>query len=342
MFKLFHKPRIPSTSFSKRFYTVLGIETSCDDTCAAIVDSERGILAARRDQNWTSQLKIGGISPFLAAQHHRKMIDFQVHTVINKAGIRYKDLDGVAVSTEPGLVICLKVGVDKALAVCRDHSLSFIPVHHMKAHALSARFNNDIEFPFVALLISGGHSIIALVNDPENFQIIGQAISSSSPGEAIDKVARILGLPATPHYGAQVEKLAEKSDKVIRYVTRLPHTSGADMDFVTLRELFLTALRREKDLEINDFCRNLQHMVTSHLCQKLDVALSFINSKSLVTHKNKSLVVAGGVSANKYIRDCVANVASHYGYRIKVPLPQMITDNAEMIAWTGIELLNKR
>ncbi|CAD5231997.1 unnamed protein product [Bursaphelenchus xylophilus] len=325
-------------SLIHRNYTVLGIETSCDDTCAAILDSEKGILASRRDQNWVSQQNIGGISPFLAAQNHRRLIDRQVDEVLSGAKLRYQDLDGVAVSSEPGLVICLKVGVDKALAICRDNQIPFIPVHHMKAHALSARYaHREIDFPFVTLLISGGHSIIALAKDVDNFQVLGTS-RASSPGETIDKVARTMGLYAKPHYGVQVESLASSSNAIMKYVTVMPSVCGADMDFASLRERFLHALRTINDININDFCCNLQHLVTAHLCQRLDVALAFVNHEHLCESSQKSLVIAGGVAANKYIRRCVDNVASHWGFKTYVPINQMVTDNAEMIAWTGIEL----
>ncbi|KAI6213419.1 hypothetical protein M3Y94_00148000 [Aphelenchoides besseyi] len=331
-----------SVQCTSRSFTILGIETSCDDTCAAIIEStSKTVLASERLSHSRSQLALSGISPRVAAEQHRSSIDELVDKCIQDSRIRPSELDAIAATTTPGLVICLKVGVDKALAMCRDYKRRFIAVHHMKAHALVARLIfDDVRFPFVALLISGAHSIICVVNGPTNFMILGES-TNISPGGAIDKVAREAGINPLVHYGAAVEELAKQSttEKYLLYNDRLPHVDGADFDFLIIKQLFTTVLQKTKEINLPDFCQNLQLIIAGHLCQKLDLALRFVNSRELNT--TKQLIVSGGVAANEFIRQAIEKVAVHHEYAVKFPPKQLVTDNAEMIAWTAAEMLNE-
>ncbi|KAI6186467.1 N(6)-L-threonylcarbamoyladenine synthase [Aphelenchoides besseyi] len=283
LFKANYRRSLPYTA---RSFTILGIETrfvmfvvmlfgfSCDDTCAAIIEStSKTVLASERLSHTRSQLALSGISPRVAAEQHRSSIDELVDKCLRNSHIRPSELDAIAATTTPGLVICLKVGADKALAMCRDYKRSFIAVHHMRAHALVARLTfDDVRFPFVALLISGAHSIICVVNGPTNFSILGES-QNISP----DKVAREAGIDPVVHYGAAVEELAKQSttEKYLLYNDRLPRVNGADFDFLTIKQMFATLLQKTKEINLPDFCQNLQLIIAGHLCQKARSRLTF-------------------------------------------------------------------
>ncbi|KAI6190012.1 N(6)-L-threonylcarbamoyladenine synthase [Aphelenchoides bicaudatus] len=330
-----------SRSFcAKRSLTVLAIETSADDCCAAIVNSSKNVLSHKRVSFDESQRKLRGILPSLSGQLHRSNIDRLVDECIDEAGIRFDDLDAIGATVKPGLVLCLKVGADKSLGTLQEYNRNFIPIHHMRAHALVSRLVfDDVEFPFLCLLISGGHSILCVVKSAEHFEILGQAISMS-PGEAIDKVARSAGIIPKIHYGSEVEEYAKSSSEFLRYVDRMPHVKGTDFDFTTIRHFFEHTLRNKKDINLNDFCANLQFIVAGHLCQKLVIAFQYLESAgAFESNQRKSLVVSGGVAANSVIRSSVEKIATHYGYNTRIPPKDLVVDNAIMCAWTAIEMI---
>lgn len=233
----------------------------------------------------------------------------------------------------------------------------------MRAHALVARLvYADLEFPFVALLVSGGHALICVANGPDDFEILGQALEAS-PGESFDKIGRALHLKPSPHYGSELERMAGKfivtfiliyclglydMSEPLKYLQQLPHTSGAMMNFRTTRDRFVTILSKRQDVDVPAFSFNvqvslqrpsvtLQHLITGHLCQKLDVALHFLSGRPSPPQR---LVLSGGVAANSYVRAAVGKVARHWGLEVFLPPKQLVTDNAEMVAWAGVEKLN--
>uniref|UniRef100_A0A915DB00 N(6)-L-threonylcarbamoyladenine synthase n=1 Tax=Ditylenchus dipsaci TaxID=166011 RepID=A0A915DB00_9BILA len=267
----------------KPIRNVMGIETSCDDTAVSIRIS----------------LTVGGIHPESSARQHRAHIDRLVEECVIESGLRLSDLDAVAVSSRPGLVICLKVGIDKALALSRDYRLKLIPIHHMRAHAIVCRLlREDIEFPFISLLISGGHALIVVVRSVDNFEVMGIFIWLA--WRNFGQTGRVLKLqPSGSHYAVALEQMA----------------------------------------------KSIQFAVMSHLCKKLDLAFRFLmNAETddwdrLKRNDQKWLVVAGGVASNLYFMECIAKVASNYGFRTFSPPPYLCTDNAEMVAWLGIETL---
>ncbi|CAI5451705.1 unnamed protein product [Caenorhabditis angaria] len=320
---------------------VLGIETSCDDTAVAILNSKREILAAERFTNRKIQQEIGGISPIVCAEQHRKHLPILIEKCIFDAGISKNELDAIAVTSTPGLVIALKEGIGKAIQLARDLNRPLIPVHHMRAHALSiylSEYASTIKFPFSTFLISGGHALIAIAKSAEEFELYGKSLSGS-PGECLDKVAREISIPSEYsgiHAGAAIEKLAEnaETDGYLKYAAVLPSTSGADMQFSQLKSTYLNLARKRRedsDFSVENFCASLQHSVAAHISSKLH---SFFEQNS-----SNQLVVGGGVAANQYIFNAIQKVAKFYNCEtFQVPL-RLCSDNAEMITLTGLMML---
>ncbi|ULT91105.1 hypothetical protein L3Y34_009014 [Caenorhabditis briggsae] len=307
---------------------VLGIETSCDDTAVAVVTSDRVILSSERITERAIQRKQGGINPSVCAQQHRQNLPILIEKCLEDAGTSPKDLDAVAVTVTPGLVIALKEGIAAAISFARKHKLPLIPVHHMRAHALSILLVDDsVQFPFSTLLLSGGHALIAVAENAENFKLYGQSVGGS-PGECIDKVARHLGDLESEfdgvHAGVAVETLASRSSE-------FGHQRYPIRSYLNL----LDKLRRTEKEKVNvsDFCASLQNTVTRHIASKLHVFFDTLDSEKRLP---KQLVVGGGVAANEYIFNAVSKLSSAYGVStVKTPLT-LCTDNAEMIAYTGI------
>uniref|UniRef100_A0A7E4UWX0 N(6)-L-threonylcarbamoyladenine synthase n=1 Tax=Panagrellus redivivus TaxID=6233 RepID=A0A7E4UWX0_PANRE len=332
---------------------ILGIETSCDDTAVAIVSADKQTLGQRVYVERTGQGQFGGINPAISASQHRGHLDRLIEEVLDEVQCRASDLDAVAVTTRPGLVICLKVGIERALAVARNARLPLLPVHHMRAHALAGRLvDPDLQYPFLSLLVSGGHCLLVLVKGPTDFDLIGTA-GKSSPGECIDKVGRAIGVDCRQrHYGAEVERLASLSspEGPFRFEVKTPITPAADFNFDSLKSSYLQALLDKykgipaDESDLIDFCASLQYQVTSHICRKLHVALDFLCSKTDIFAQNtpRSLVLSGGVAANRFISTQVGKICAHHGFTVVSPPPRLCTDNAEMIAWAGVEMFNEK
>uniref|UniRef100_A0AC35GH76 N(6)-L-threonylcarbamoyladenine synthase n=1 Tax=Panagrolaimus sp. PS1159 TaxID=55785 RepID=A0AC35GH76_9BILA len=323
---------------------VLGIETSCDDSAVAIVSADKKVLNSKVFVNRIDQQRIGGISPALSAMQHRTFIDKLIEECLDEIPCRLGDLDAIAVTSCPGLVICLKVGLERAISLARISKVQLMQVHHMRAHALSSRLiDASVDYPFLSLLISGGH-----FKSPSDFDIIGMD-SNTSPGECLDKIAREIGLKSNDrHFGAEVERLARQSneDGCLRFSIKSPSTIGADFYFGSIKNSFLNLIVREKlyslaERDTVDLCASLQFQVTAHLCRKLHLAFEFLQSKDIFQDKQKTLVLSGGVAANQFIFKAIEKLTNYYGYKLIVPPGRLCTDNAEMIAWTGIEMMNE-
>ncbi|VDK51889.1 unnamed protein product [Cylicostephanus goldi] len=204
-----------SSLLARRSLVVLGIETSCDDTAVALVRDDKKVLSSQRFADRDTQRRLGGISPREVALQHKAHLPRLLDECLKESGYAVSDVDAIAVTTKPGLVIALKEGIRKGLELSRFYKKDLISIHHMRAHALSAFLVCDsLSFPFVSVLISGGHALIVLVRSASNFTIYGES-SSGSPGECLDKIARELKINEMPefydvHPGAAVEKLASR------------------------------------------------------------------------------------------------------------------------------------
>ncbi|WKY08907.1 hypothetical protein Q1695_001801 [Nippostrongylus brasiliensis] len=331
-------------SVSRRNLIVLGIETSCDDTAVALMRDDKSVLSSRRFADRATQRRLGGISPREVALQHKEHLPRILNDCLDEARLSVSDVDAICVTTRPGLVIALKEGIRLGLSLSRDYKKDFVSVHHMRAHALSAFLVSEkLRFPFLSLLISGGHALIVLARSADDFVLYG------SPGECLDKIARELNVTDTDefrdiHPGAAVEQLASRCSDGghLRYSVRGPCTSGADMNFSQLKSSYLN-LAKEKhsaNFSVEDFCASVQHHLTRHIATKLHNCLEHLHSTGELPNVNH-LVISGGVAANRYISNGIKKLANFHGLETVVVPQSLCTDNAEMIAWNGILCLRE-
>ena len=316
---------------TKKTY-ILGIESSCDDTAAAVI-SDSVILSNVVASQSIHEL-YGGVVPELASREHQKLILPVVEKVINEAGISINDLSAVAFTNGPGLVGSLMVGTSFAKSMSLALDIPLIAVNHMQAHIL-AHFihdpdNDNPDFPFLALTISGGHTQIVKVNSPFDMQVLGETLDDAA-GEAFDKSGKVIGLkyPAGP----QIDKLS-KAGNPDKYNFTKPKVDGLNFSFSGLKTNFLNFINKETRIDenfiknnLNDICASLQKVIVEILMDKLVMA-----SKQTSI---KTIVICGGVSANSEVRDKLKQNSEKYGWRIHIPKISYTTDNAAMIAITG-------
>mgnify|MGYP001796459200 CR=1 FL=1 len=323
--------------------TLLGIESSCDDTAAAVVrltkDGDRTILSNEVAGQSTLHAAYGGVVPEIAARAHTEKLDHLVEAALAKAKLSLSDLDAVAVTAGPGLIGGVLAGVMCAKGLSFATGLPLIGVNHLAGHALTPRLTDDLAFPYLMLLVSGGHCQFLQVEGPDTFHRLGGTIDDA-PGEAFDKVARLLGLPQPG--GPHVETAARDGDPTaVDFPRPLLNQAGCDMSFSGLK----TALVRAKDQLINDqgglrltdranLCASFQAAVADVLAEKATRAIRhYLEQNPPVP----AFAVAGGVAANAVLRARLQNVAEAHGVAFTAPPPALCTDNAAMIAWAGIE-----
>ncbi|KAJ2702964.1 Mitochondrial tRNAs modification protein [Coemansia sp. IMI 203386] len=328
---------------------VLGLESSCDDTAAAIVSSDGQILSETNVHQHSVHEKHGGIVPGLAANHHLKNMPMVVHDTLKKAGLQISDLDAIAVTRGPGLPASLAVCVAAGKTLAAAHAKPLIGVHHMEAHALMARMGTKVKFPFLCLLISGGHTLSLVVHDVNQYTMVGTT-RDDSVGEAFDKVARELEIPWLSSQegggaGPALELLARLGDPM-RFALPVPMDkadSAASPDFSfsglktrikRMREqcLFDPAVRQDQA----DVAAAFQLAATKHLRKK--TALAFQRARQINVDVS-CLVASGGVASNLAVRESLAQLAESNGVELVCPPPNLCTDNGVMIAWAGIERL---
>jgi len=309
---------------------VLGIESSCDETAAALVTGGRRIIAQRIASQEAAHAPYGGVVPEIAARAHAEKLAPLIEAVFADAGMALGDCDAVAATAGPGLIGGVMVGLvtAKALAMAGDKPL--IAINHLEGHALSPRLGDpDLEFPYVLLLVSGGHCQILRVEGVGRYTRLATTIDDAL-GEAFDKTAKILGLGYPG--GPQVEKLATQGDPAAVPLprpllgSREPHFSFAGLKSAVLRAAESGEYARA------DIAASFQQAAIDCICDRLSVAFEIIDEVS-------ALVVAGGVAANRAVRGALEQVAASHGLRFVAPPLELCTDNAAMIAWAGIERL---
>ena len=314
--------------------TVLGIESSCDDTSAAVLRGN--LLLSNVIASQSVHIKYGGVIPELASRAHQQNIIPVVDTALKEAGVTIDDVDAIAFTRGPGLLGSLLVGVSftKGLSIAKD--IPMVEVNHLQGHILSHFIDlPDTEmrhpkFPFLCLLVSGGHAQIVRVDSPTEMEIIGTTIDDAA-GEAFDKCAKVMGLPYPG--GPVIDKLAhEGNPEAFRFAK--PHVAGFDYSFSGLKTSFLYTLRdamaeNPDFIEQNkaDLCASLQKTIVDILLDKLIKA-----SKEL---KIKDIAIAGGVSANSGLREAIEAEGHKRGWRTFLPEFKFTTDNAAMIALAG-------
>ena len=326
---------------------VLGIETSCDETAVAVVEAPgvdssgpglpgpppRGTLLANVIYSQLGEhRRFGGVVPEIAARAHLDRIDGLVNEALAEARLGLADLDGIAATGGPGLIGGVMVGMmtAKALAFAQDKPL--IAVNHLEGHALSVRLTEDVSFPYLLLLVSGGHCQLLAVRGPGDYTRLGTTIDDAV-GECFDKTAKLLdlGFPGGP----AVERAAMGGDaqrfNLPRPMWKKP---GCDFSFSGLKTAVRQAVEKlpQGDAKaVTDLCASFQRTVGDVLADRCGNALA--------QQPMDTLVVAGGVAANVYLRGRLEDVAAHYGARLVAPPIKLCTDNGAMIAWAGVERL---
>ncbi|MCP9264808.1 putative tRNA N6-adenosine threonylcarbamoyltransferase, mitochondrial [Dirofilaria immitis] len=318
-------------------------DASCDDTAVCILNSNRKILSSRRYANREIQKKLGGICPAVVASQHRSYIDRFVDECLDESYLRLSNLSGVAVTTRPGLVISLRVGAEKAVSLARKGCIPLIPVHHMQAHATIATLMKRVSYPYVSFLISGGHSIIAVTNGPDDFEVLLTS-TSGSPGECMDKISRALNFEEPElfnlHPGAALEVVASRSSVggCERYsidVNKLAKMA-LHFNFSWIKATYLAMMFRQRILNVADFCASVQHSVAEYLVKKLCCCLQYLSDSDKIPPHNRLVFVSGGVASNKYILARLNGACKSLGYNLHAPSQFYCCDNAEMIATSSV------
>lgn len=322
---------------------LLGIETSCDETAAAVVarDAEgRGhILSDVVFSQLDLHAAFGGVVPEIAARSHVSMLDRLIAEAIAQSRTQLSDLSAVAVTSGPGLVGGLMVGLMTAKAISMAAGLPLLAINHLEAHALTARLTDRLEFPYLLLLVSGGHTQIILVKEVGDYERWGTTIDDAL-GEAFDKTAKLLGLPYPG--GPAVEQAAMDGDPHrFRLPVPLKGSPDPDFSFSGLKTALRLLAEKQAPLspaDISDLCAAFQHSVTESLADRIAIALARFAGR-FGTSGRPALVVAGGVAANQAIRARLHECAEASGFRFVAPPLSLCTDNAAMIAWAGAERL---
>ena len=322
---------------------VLGIESSCDETAAAVVDAARPvgkrILSNVVFSQWDAVRKYGGVVPEVAARAHVEKIDPVVDQALAEAGVSIADLDGISATTGPGLIGGVMSGVMCAKGLSAATGKPLIGVNHLGGHALTPRLTDGLQFPYLMLLVSGGHCQFLIARGPDDFSRIGGTIDDA-PGEAFDKTARLLGLVQPG--GPAVQKEAALGDpKRFRFPRPMLDRAGCDMSFSGLKTAVLRA-RNEvitddtiRLQDVRDLCSGFQSAVVDVLVEKSRRALTLYLAEN---PSIPALAVAGGVAANTAIRAGLENVCAEMNVQFTAPPLALCTDNAAMIAYAGLEL----
>jgi N6-L-threonylcarbamoyladenine synthase len=320
-------------------FTILGIETSCDETAAAVV---RGcapgpgeILSNIVFSQTEAHAPYGGVVPEIASRAHLEILDGVIEQALSEANVGLSDLDGLAATAGPGLVGGVMVGLTTAKALALASGKPLIAINHLMGHALTARLTHGVAYPFLLLLVSGGHCQLLGVGSADDFRLYGSTIDDAV-GEAFDKTAKILGLPYPG--GPEVEQAA-KTGNPRAYDLPRPLVTGhnarksADFSFSGLKTA-LRQLTQTHTVSIPDACASFQAAVIDILTDRTRIAMQRFRADF---PGGNTLVVAGGVAANQAIGAALAKLCAAEAFVLRVPPPSLCTDNAAMIAWAGVE-----
>ncbi len=320
---------------------VLGLETTCDETAASVVELKPGGGGLIRSNEVRSQIAehaaFGGVVPEIAARAHVDMIDHLVRRALDEAGLELADLDGIAAAAGPGLIGGVMVGLTTGKALALASGKPFMAVNHLEAHALTARLTDGVAFPYLMLLVSGGHTQLIAVLGVGEYRRLGTTVDDAI-GEAFDKVAKMLGLPYPG--GPEVEKAAQGGDPerfaLPRPMLRRP---GADFSLSGLKTAVRLEVQRRGRLigsDVADLCASFQAAIVDVIADRTRGGLRLFGQQFGTP---TCLVVAGGVAANGAIRHALARLSTETGVTLALPPPALCTDNGAMIAWAGLERL---
>jgi N6-L-threonylcarbamoyladenine synthase len=322
--------------------TFLGIETSCDETAAAVVQKDSqgnvkilsNIVSSQIDEH----LKFGGVVPENAARAHAEKIDIIIKKALHKSKLSFKDLDGVAATAGPGLLVCLMIGLSAGKSIAAILKKPFLAINHLEGHALTARIFNKISFPYLLLLISGGHTQFLIVEGVGKYKRIGTTIDDAL-GETFDKTAKMLGIEFPG--GPKIEKFAKLGDENFFNLPKpIIHHPGCNLSFAGLKTAILQITRTIKNQkQKNDLAASFQKTINEILYLKCKNAMKQFTNQ--YKNKNKIFVISGGVAANKSIRKNLDDLSIEMNFKNFFPPIEFCSDNGTMIAWAGIERFEK-
>ncbi|MCA1968847.1 MAG: tRNA (adenosine(37)-N6)-threonylcarbamoyltransferase complex transferase subunit TsaD [Rhizobium sp.] len=321
---------------------ILGIETSCDETAAAVVSRhddgtgriEADVVLSQLDEHSA----YGGVVPEIAARAHVDALDSLIEEALTRAQVKLADIDAIAATAGPGLIGGLLVGLMTGKAIARATGKPLYAINHLEGHALTARLTDNLSFPYLMLLVSGGHTQLVLVRGVGSYERWGTTIDDAL-GEAFDKTAKLLGLPYPG--GPEVEKAAATGDEE-RFAFPRPLVGEARLDFSfsglkTAVRQAAESIAPVSDQDIADICASFQRAISRTLDDRIGRGLLRFLTEFPQTDGLPALVVAGGVAANKALRRTLQSLCDRHGFRFVAPPHHLCTDNAVMIAWAGLE-----
>ncbi|MBL1256438.1 tRNA (adenosine(37)-N6)-threonylcarbamoyltransferase complex transferase subunit TsaD [Methylocystis sp. Sn-Cys] len=319
---------------------VLGIETTCDETAAAVVSDRLGaeggdILSNEVLSQIAQHAVYGGVVPEIAARAHIDVLDRLIVRALANAKVDLSDIDAIAAAAGPGLIGGVLIGLTAAKGLALATGKPFIAVNHLEAHALTARLTDPLDFPYVALLVSGGHTQLVAIRDVGDYRRLGSTIDDAA-GEAFDKVAKMLGLPYPG--GPQIEKLAQEGDaRRFDFPRPMLGRGGADFSLSGLK----TAVRQEilklgtpSDQDVKDIAASFQAAIVDVIVDRVRGGIKLFTEGE---GRPSGLVIGGGVAANGAIRRALTRLCAESGLRFVSPPPVLCSDNGAIIAWAGLE-----
>ena len=313
---------------------VLGIETSCDETAAAVVDGERRIRANIVLSQIDDHRPYGGVVPEIAARAHVEQIDGLIRQAMDAAKLEFTDLDGVAATAGPGLIGGVMVGLVTGKAIAAAISKPLLAINHLEGHALTARLTDNLAFPYLLLLVSGGHCQLVLIEGLGRYRRLGTTIDDAV-GEAFDKAGKMLGLDYPG--GPAIQKAAENGDgRLIKLPRPMLGREGCDFSFSGLKTAVRRLLDKQPELRAEDVAASFQAAVGDVMVDRAGNAMTMARA---IYPDLGYLVIAGGVAANNHLRLRLDELCRERGLDLVAPPAHLCTDNGAMIAWAGVERL---
>ncbi|KLK99928.1 O-sialoglycoprotein endopeptidase [Bacillus pumilus] len=314
---------------------ILGIETSCDETAASIVKNGKEIVANVVASQIDSHKRFGGVVPEIASRHHVEQVTIVLEEVMTQAGMSFKDLDAIAVTEGPGLVGALLIGVNAAKALSFAHQIPLVGVHHIAGHIYANQLVDELEFPCLALVVSGGHTELVLMKEHGSFEVIGETLDDAA-GEAYDKVARTMGLPYPG--GPHIDRLAHEGEPTIKLPRAWLEEGSYHFSFSGLKSAVINTLhnasQKGETIAPENLAASFQASVIEVLVGK--------TLKAAEAYGVKQVVLAGGVAANKGLREALTSAFTKLpDVKVIIPPLSLCTDNAAMIAAAGTVAFEK-
>lgn len=313
---------------------ILGVESSCDETSLSIVKNGTEDIATTVLSQMDVHANYGGVVPELASRMHTENFTIVLEDLFNKVNLKIEDMDAVAVTYAPGLLGSLLVGLEFAKTISLVYNIPLIKVHHIAGHIYSNNLNEQMEFPLLALVVSGGHTELVYMKNDYDFEVLGETLDDAV-GETFDKVANVLGLSYPG--GPSIEKAALEGKDVYK----LPHVMDNDdlnFSYSGLKSSVINLVHNEKQrnnkININDIARSFQNVAIEQLVRKTRKAIDKTNAKRLI--------IAGGVSANKYLREEMEKLSLEKDIKLSIPKMKYCTDNATMVAAAAYPLYLKK